>query len=337
MSTVGRDIIVMGASAGGVYALQRLMAALPADLPGSIFIVQHLWGGSPSYLASILQRAGPLKVVEAANGMRIEPRTVYVAPPDVHLFVEPEHVALLRGPRENRTRPAINPLFRSAAAAYRNRVIGVILSGTLDDGTAGLWAVKQAGGIAIAQSDAEYMSMPQAAVENVDVDHFVPLEEIPGILDRLVREPVVIAPAARLPDVVKVSDGGAKMKTDSTINLDKVGTRSVFSCPECNGALWELNEGGVQFRCHVGHAYSAGVLRKAQTVNIEQALWTALRALKESAALDQRLAKRSDEHGLDKAAVLHRKNADDKLVQVERLQEFLAVLRPDDSAATEVG
>src|SRR5688572_20686183 len=163
----GRNIIVIGASAGGVRALQHVVAGLPSDIPAAIFVVQHIWGGSQSYLPAILQRAGRIRVVEAENGARIETGTIYVAPPDKHLFVEADRMMVLRGPRENRTRPAINPLFRSAAAAFGNRVIGVILTGTLDDGAAGLWAVKQAGGVSVVQSDAEHPDMPKAALENV--------------------------------------------------------------------------------------------------------------------------------------------------------------------------
>jgi two-component system, chemotaxis family, protein-glutamate methylesterase/glutaminase len=331
MAQTTRDIVVIGASAGGVQALQRLMSALPGDFPAAIFVVVHVWPSSTSFLASILGRAGPLPVAEARDGDLVQPGKILVAPPDLHLLLEKDRVAVVRGPRENRTRPAINPLFRSAANVYGPRVIGVILTGTLDDGSAGLWAVKRCGGLGIVQSDPQFDEMPRSAVENAPVDHHVPLDEIPRLLDRLVREPIAVTTAATVPEAVRLNDKAMKMQPNE-INLDKLGQRSVFSCPECNGALWELEEGGLHYRCHVGHMYSAESLKESQGLNIEQSLWSALRALKESAALDQRLAERAEQHQLDQAANRYRESADEKMEQVTRLQDFLATLPPAKSA-----
>ena len=326
-----RDIVCIGASAGGVQALQRLVSALPMDFPAAVFIVMHIWPESKSFLPEILGRAGPLRVHQARDRAPVERGNIYVAPPDFHLLLEPERMLVVHGPRENRTRPAINPLFRSAASAYRNRVIGVILTGTLDDGAAGLWAIKQCGGLAVVQSDAVFDQMPRSAIEGVAVDYHVPLDEIPGLLDRLVREPVAAPAVAAVPDVVRLNNERAKMKS-ADLNLDELGRRSVFTCPECNGALWEFEEGVLQYRCHVGHVFSADSLKQAQNTNIEQSLWSALRALKESAALDQRLAERSLEHKLDQAAARYRESASQKMEQVAHLQEFLGTLRPEKSA-----
>jgi two-component system, chemotaxis family, protein-glutamate methylesterase/glutaminase len=326
MPRSGRDIIVVGASAGGVQALQQLAAGLPGDLPAAVFVVLHTWPGSESLLPSILGRSGPLPVVEARHDAPIERGKIYVAPTDRHLLLEPEKISVLLGPRENRARPAINPLFRSAATIYRNRVIGVVLTGTLDDGAAGLWAIKQGGGIAIVQSDAAFTQMPRAAAENVTVDYDAPLAEIPALLDRLAREPVEAAPRAGLPKLVQVDDDAAKLKPNTIADMN-FGQRSVFSCPECSGALWEVEEGVLQYRCHVGHVYSARALSQAQNLDIEQSLWSAIRALKESVALDERLAVRSDEHRLDKAAERYREFAATKTKQVAKLQAFLAALQ----------
>lgn len=328
MAEAGRDIIVVGASAGGVQALQRLAAGLPADLPAAVFIVLHVWPDSPSMLAPILERCGPLPAKEAVDGEGIQHGRIYIAPSDLHLFVDSGRVHVVRGPKENRTRPAINPLFRSAAAAYRNRVIGVILTGTLDDGSAGLWAIKQCGGIAIVQSDPQFGEMPRSALENVQVDFHVPLDQIPPLLARLAREPLDGVPSAPVPEIVRFNNQGAKMENNG-ISLDAIGPRSAFSCPECNGALWELDEGRLQYRCHVGHAFSAEVLNEAQNGTIEQSLWSALRGLKESAALDERLATRSEQHGLEAAAAAHRAHAQRKQMQADELQRFLGGrLRP---------
>jgi two-component system, chemotaxis family, protein-glutamate methylesterase/glutaminase len=323
MAQHNRDIIVIGASAGGVQALQRIVVGLPADLPAAIFIVLHVWPGTKSYLPAILERAGRLPVAEAQDGDPIKPGTITVAPSDLHLMLEKDRVVVVRGPRENRTRPAINPLFRSAAAAFRHRVIGVILTGTLDDGAAGLWAITQCGGVAVVQSDAMFDQMPRSAIESVNVDHVVPLDDIAALLNRLSRETVEPSTPPAVPEVVNLNDQGSKMKP-AGFDVDRVGKRSVFSCPECNGALWEMEEGVLQYRCHVGHAYSAKSLHEAQSTTIEQSLWSALRALKESAALDSRLAERSAEHKLDRAADQYRRSAEEKMEQVTNLQRFLA-------------
>jgi two-component system, chemotaxis family, protein-glutamate methylesterase/glutaminase len=187
-----RDIIVVGASAGGVEALSQLARGLPPDLAASIFVVLHLPAGGASALAHILDRAGPLSSSQARDGEPINHAHIYVAPPDHHLLVRRGHVTLVRGPRENNHRPAVDPLFRSAARAYGSRVVGVILSGALDDGTAGLLAVKTRGGVAVVQSpdEALFSGMPTSALHHVNVDHCVPLAEIPRLLNKLSREEV---------------------------------------------------------------------------------------------------------------------------------------------------
>jgi two-component system chemotaxis response regulator CheB len=327
-----RDIVVVGASAGGVQALQRLVSGLPPDFPAAVLVVLHIWPGSQSLLPAILARAGGLPAIEALDGAPIKRGTIFVAPVDMHLMVENERLAVVRGPRENRTRPAINPLFRSAALAFRERVIGVILTGTLDDGSAGLWAIKQCGGVAVVQSDAAFAEMPQSAVDNVAVDHHVPLDDIPRLLVQLTRQEVSGgATPGPMAEVIQLNDEGAKMKTTG-IKLDQIGSRSIFTCPECNGALWEIEAGGLQYRCHVGHGYSAASLKQDQNTGIEHSLWSALRALKESAALDERLAERAKQHQLDKAEEQHRLNAQTKMDHIERLQEFISHLRAEKSA-----
>jgi two-component system chemotaxis response regulator CheB len=328
MAHFNRDIVVIGASAGGVQALQRLTAALPADFPAAVFVVLHTWPGSKSFLSEILVRCGPLPVEEAQDQAPITRRKIHVAPPDFHLMLEDNRMIVVRGPQENRTRPAINPLFRSAATAYRERVIGVILTGTLDDGVAGLWAIKRCGGLAVVQSDAVFDGMPRNAMENVAVDHHVPLDEIAPLLNRRVRERVVVSDATAVPDVVRLNNEGMKMKPTKQ-NNDQVGRRSFFSCPECNGALWEMEEGVLQYRCHVGHVFSAEALKAAQNGTIEQSLWSAVRALEESAELDQRLAGRAIEHQLKDAAARYRESANRKAEHIARLEEFMSKLRPE--------
>jgi two-component system chemotaxis response regulator CheB len=322
-AVTGRDIIVIGASAGAVPALQRLMAALPPDLPAAILIAVHIWPRAESYMPEILTRAGPLRAQAGVHGAPIVTGRIYVAPSDRHMMVEDGKLFISQGPRENRFRPAINPLFRSAAIAFRQRVIGVILTGMLDDGAAGLWAVKQCGGVAVVQSDAQFNEMPKHAIESVDVDHVVPLAEIAPLLVRLTREVPPVPASATPPEVVRINDQKSKMN-GAEIDMDRIGRRSVYSCPECNGALWEVQEGKeLMFCCHVGHSYTTRGLDEAQNISVEQSLWSAVRSLKESAAMHVRLAERAVEQGLGAVAALYQKTADLRTTEALRVQELL--------------
>jgi two-component system chemotaxis response regulator CheB len=295
------DIIVVGASAGGVETMARLVSGLPADLPASVFVVHHFPAHSTSVLPKILERAGSLPAAHPQGDEAILPGRIYVAPPDFHLLVKRGHVSLARGPRENGHRPAVDPLFRTAARAYGPRVIGVILSGTLDDGTAGMQAIKQRGGIAIVQdpADATYSGMPESVIENVAVDYVLPLAEMAAALIRLVGDPVdeEWAGDAMSSDTEKEADI-AELGLWSLEGEEHPGTPSSFACPECGGALWELSESELfRFRCRVGHAYSADTLLANQTDALEKALWTALRALEEKASLARRLVNRAERRG----------------------------------------
>jgi two-component system chemotaxis response regulator CheB len=275
-----RDIVVVGASAGGVEALTSLVRALPGDLPASVFVVLHLPATGSSALPDILSRAGRLPASHAKDGEPIEQRRIYVAPPDYHLLLRAGHVRATRGPRENGHRPAVDPLFRSAAFEYANRVVGVVLSGALDDGTAGLLAVKSRGGVAIVQhpEDALYPRMPHNAIEHVEVDHVLPAADIGETLGRLAAEPATDPAGAGSDDMqTKVELEGFSMEA---IEGGHPGRPSGFSCPDCNGVLWEIRDGGlVRFRCRVGHAWSPESLLTQQSESLEAALWVALRTL----------------------------------------------------------
>jgi two-component system chemotaxis response regulator CheB len=250
----GHDIIVIGASAGGVQALVTLVGSLPQKLAAAIFVVLHIPAESPSLLSDILSRSGPLMAVPAVDCMDIEHRRIYVAPPDQHLLIERGHVRVVRGPRENRHRPAADPLFRSAARVYGPRVVGVILTGALDDGTAGLLTVKRQGGIAVVQDpdEALYPSMPMSALANVAVDYRLPLSKIGPLLVRLAGEQVEENgehPVSKDMEI-KLED----MDVETLHNDERAGKPSGFSCPECGGVLWEIEDGDLlRFRCRVGH------------------------------------------------------------------------------------
>lgn len=284
-----RDIIVIGASAGGIDALCKLLEKLPKALGATVFIVVHV--GEASALASILNRCGTLPVREAQDGEAFEKGHVYVAPSDRHLLVEDHVIQLSRGPRENRHRPAVDPLFRSAARAHRERVIGVILTGALDDGSAGLFAVKSRGGIAVVQDpmDAREPGMPQNALRSVDVDHCVSLDKIAPLLVKLTK--------AKTTKNRKASKD--PKKRGLMTEQKKPGFRDdavSFVCPECQGPLYECREGRVmKFACQVGHSFSAESLTVAHSDALDRALWIAVRTLNERIAIHEALAERSKE------------------------------------------
>lgn len=296
----GHDIIVVGASAGGVEALTTLVRDLPANLPAAVFIVLHIPAQSPSLLPSILSRASQLIAAHPEDGARIEHGRIYVAPPDHHLLLEEGRVRVVRGPKENRHRPAVDPLMRTAARAYGPRVVGVILTGSLDDGTAGLQAVKTRGGVAVAQDpdEALYPSMPRSAMENVAVDYCLPLAEIAPMLVRLASEPSADDASFPVPRGMDLESRIVGMEMDALQNEERPGTPSVFSCPECNGVLYEMHDGDLtRFRCRVGHAFSAETMLAEQAEELETALWMALNTLEESASLSRRMMQNSLERG----------------------------------------
>ena len=328
----GRDIIVVGASAGGVDALKQLVHGLPADLPAAAFVVLHVPAHGPSVLPRILSRAGPLPAVHPVDGQPIVPGTIYVAPPDYHLLVKPGRVRLTRGPRENSHRPSADALFRTAARTYGPRVVGVVLSGVLDDGTAGLLAVKQAGGLAVVQhpDDALYGGMPQSALDHVAVDHCAPVAGLAALLARLAAEPIPDAGPGLSAEAEKEADM-AELEPGATHAHDRPGNPSPFGCPECGGVLWEIHEGDLlRFRCRVGHAWSADSLMAEQSDGLE----AALRALEEQATLSDHMAERARGRGHAASADIFAAQARDATGHAELIRRVLLTRRPDPSTRT---
>ena len=311
--------VVVGASAGGVEALRRLIARLPEDLDASVFVVLHLPTNAHSALPQILERAGRLPVHHAIDGEEPVPGMIYVAPPDAHLILHKRQMSLLHGPTENGHRPAIDPLFRSAAASYGPRVIGVILSGALDDGSAGLLAVSRAGGITMVQSpsDALYPSMPISALDAVPVDVVADVDELGDLLTELVHRPIPQMPR----DPGATNGDYAERALEGGGALEMQGRPSRFTCPDCGGSLWESpDETDTKFRCRVGHAWTAAALLEQQADTLEQALWTALRALAERADLARRMRDQAEDH--------HRPHAVRILdLQLKELEEKADVVR----------
>lgn len=307
-------IVVVGASSGGVQALQELVRALPTDLGVSVLVVQHIGNSIMSLLPDILNRVGGLRALHPQDGEEMQPNRIYVAPSDHHLTIEDQRLRLQRGPKENRHRPSIDVLFRSAARWYGPRVIGVVLTGFLDDGTNGLISIKQRGGTAIVQdpNDAISPGMPQSAVERVDVDYVLPLAEIAPMLVSLVQERQFKEGAVAMPERPSPPRGKP----------------STFTCPDCSGPLWELEEAdALTFRCLVGHAYSADSMFSSQADALERALWAATRSLEESAALGRKLAKRARDREHSAAARIFEERAETKQQHASVLRDLL---RQDD-------
>ena len=320
-----RNIVVIGCSVGGVEALQQLMLRLPKDFPASVFVVLHLAPQSTSVLPEILRRAGPLPAVHPRDGEPIRTGRIYIAPPDNHLVLEDGHVRLTRGPKENRHRPAVDPLFRSAARWYGPRAIGVVLTGSLDDGTAGLLAIKKSGGVAIVQDPQEAVapSMPQSALDIVSVDYVATIEEISQLLQQLVIVEVSSNGAGQA-HVLKKETEFAELDMHAIEDENRPGVPSPFGCPECGGVLWELKEKEMlRFRCRVGHAYTADSLTVEQSVGVEGALWAAMRALEEGASLARRMAEKAARGNHPHLEGRYRDRAQAKKDQAEILRKLI--------------
>jgi two-component system, chemotaxis family, protein-glutamate methylesterase/glutaminase len=347
-----KEIVVIGGSAGALESLMTIVAALPAGFPASIFVVIHRSSDFPSMLANLLSTTGPLLATNAVDGQVIKPGRIYVAVPDNHLTIEHSRVRVVRGPRENRHRPAIDPLFRSAAREYGPRVIGVLLSGLRDDGSAGLFAIKQRGGIAIAQhpGDAPSSEMPERAIEYADPQYVLRTPDIAPCLIQLVNTPhrefaMPNKNATRKRSVTGPNGHRKKLKkTLADIGQPDVnkavaysdegeGTPSVFACPECHGVLWELKNGKiVRFRCRVGHTFGIESLRNEMSAASEAALWAAMRALEEKAALQRRTAENPRSDRETAVRLLDQSVADDSNARIIRDMIFRqdAALRNND-------
>jgi two-component system, chemotaxis family, protein-glutamate methylesterase/glutaminase len=321
---VAPHAVVIGASSGGVSALLDVAAGLPPDLNAIVGVVLHV-GNQYSILPELLTRRGPWTALHPSDGEPLQPGTIYVAPPDYHLLFTDARARLSRGPRENHARPALDPLFRSAALGWRERCVRVVLTGDLDDGTAGLAAIKACGGTAIVQDPvtAFQPSMPASALASVNVDHCLPLPEIASTLARIVGSgppPRPAQPASLVAREQAIFEGKQAME-----NLAQVGQPSTLTCPECGGGLWELKDAKpLRYRCHTGHAYSARALESAQADAAEHALWSSVRALQEREILLRRLANVAEATGDLPQAQAGRRQADrvkEQVAQLSRLVE----------------
>ena len=324
-------IVVIGGSSGALEALRALVGGLPGDLDAALFVVVHTSPESPGVLDRILGKAGPLPAQYAVDGESIVPGRIYVAPADRHLLIGHGRVRLTRGPRENRFRPAVDPLFRTAAAAYGAAVLGVVLSGGQDDGAAGLGMIKSRGGIAMVQDPADAVApgMPTAAISHVAADYIVPAAEMAALITRVVGNHSLKEDAMEPLERRDVADAGAH----DIHRADALGPPSPFTCPDCGGTLWQSQSGElVAFQCHVGHRYAEGSLNAAQAEALDHALWAALRALEENAELRRRMARRAFEGGMKAIGDAY---AEQAVESERRALAVRAILMPESGDAPE--
>jgi two-component system chemotaxis response regulator CheB len=317
-----QSLIVIGTSAGGMPALCQLVAQLPATLSAAVLIVQHFAPDSNGqHLANRLARYTELRCVLPDNDDPLEARTLYLAPPDRHLLVKGRRVLVTKGPRENHYRPAVDALFRSAAVAYGPAVIGVVLTGMLHDGTAGLEFIKRGGGLAVVQdpNDAEFASMPETALRNVAIDYVVPLAGMGGLLATLVEQ-LPPPDSADIPEDLKTEAAIAERVVGNTEDVAKLGHLVPLTCPDCGGNLWEVEHGKVlRYRCHTGHAFTADTLLKSGQHSLEETLWVALRMMEERKNLLSSMAMR----GESPYAVQQEERIEEIKKHINRLREFL--------------
>jgi two-component system chemotaxis response regulator CheB len=316
-------VVVIGGSAGGLDPLLEIVEQLPNGLPVCVLVVLHTRPQGDSYLPTILRRQSRMPVAFAVHGEPPAPGRIYVAPPDAHLLMTRNGLLLSSGPRENGFRPAIDPLFRTAARIHRGNAMGVILSGGLDDGTYGLKVIKDAGGTAVVQdpTEARIPTMPRSAIRVVAVDHVLKASAIGDIVVDWASRPAEAATMARKeePEPQDPSD-----ETDVQEMQEEFGSASGLTCPDCGGALWQLDEGRLtRYRCHVGHQYTIEGLDAEQHAQVEAALWTAVRVLEEHADLRQRMARRADASGLDMVSQSFAESARDSARQAHTIRELL--------------
>ena len=314
-------LVVVGASAGGMAAMKKLVAQFQNDFPAPIFLVNHMSAETTGEaLVKVLNDSSSLTCVHAHDEQAFKSGHIYLAPSDHHMLIVEGKILVTKGARENRSRPAIDPLFRSAAVAYGNRVIGIILTGYLDDGTSGMMAIKRCGGVCIAQDplDADYPDMPQSVIANVGTDYCVPVAQMGALLSDLVsRELPANKPA---PDDIVIEAKIAQRVLSDLPSVDALGDQVPYNCPDCGGVLWQIAEGdSLRYRCHTGHAFTSSVLLAQQTAKIEETLWVALRMFEGRQNLLVTMSKNVEKNPLSSIA----QRAKDSQVHIDRIRAML--------------
>lgn len=320
-----KHIIVIGASAGGLNAVTEVLAKLPANLPAAILVVIHLGKASSiKIIKDHLQKHTTYGCLIANDGDTILPGMVYLGPPDQHLLLSGDKIRLTNGPHENRWRPSIDVLFRSAAANYGSAVIGIILTGMLDDGTSGMAAIKRSGGICIVQEpvEAAYPDMPINVLNNVDVDYRVSLADMGYIIDDIFSKPA--KPGVPIPEDVILEAKINERMVSNISELEKIGEHSNFVCPDCGGGLWRIkNEKNPRYRCYTGHVYTEDLLLEKHAEELEDSLWVSIRMLEERKNLLLNMAYREKEGGNQQLVMANTERAEEISKHIERLKAFL--------------
>lgn len=320
-------LIVIGASAGGMAALKELVAQLPKDFPAPVFIVNHMGAHTTGEaLVKVLKESGSLACVHAQDQQGFKSGTIYVAPSDQHMLIVEGKILITKGARENRSRPAIDPLFRSAAVAYGNRVVGIILTGYLDDGTSGMMAIKRCGGVCVAQDpeDASYPDMPLSVIANVGADYILPVADMGALLSELVRRE--LPKSEPVPEDIVIEAKIAQRVLSDLPSVEALGEQVPFNCPDCGGVLWQMVEGELlRYRCHTGHAFTSSALLAQQTVKIEETLWVALRMFEERQNLLVTMSKNDNIKYLSSTS----QRARDSQVHIDRIRSMLKATDKD--------
>jgi two-component system chemotaxis response regulator CheB len=317
-------LIIIGASAGGLTAVAKLLSQLDPGIPAAIGVVLHLPENAESqvFLAK-LKRSSALPCHLAAHQLPVKNGHVYLAPAGYHMLIKENDIVLGNGPAEGRWRPSINASFRSAAAAKNSHCIGIVLTGMLDDGTTGMDAIRRCGGFTIVQDpdEADYPNMPRAVLNKMKVDRCLPLSGIPAAI----TEYITSNPAPRaVPEDVRIENQILELVATEADRLRPLGEPALFSCPECGGGLWEIKSGQVsRYRCHIGHGYTEHELLQGQQNSIESTLWVALRVMEEKRNLLQKIATQEQEQGLYALSGDHHKRAEEMHRHIHRLKDLI--------------
>lgn len=331
-----QSVIVVGASAGGLQAVARLVSAIPPNLDTAIFVVLHVSRKSVGHiLLKHIQNTTSYQCMLAEDGLEIERGHLYLAPPDRHLIIKPGVMLVTKGPHENRWRPSIDVLFRSAAANFNSKAIGIILTGMMDDGTSGMAAIKRSGGICIVQepADAEFEDMPVNVLNNVEVNYRLPIADMGYVLQDLFSKP--LAPITVVPQDIKLEAEITERMMSGMEELEKLGERSNYTCPDCGGGLWEIKGDVIpRYRCFTGHVYTEKLLLEKQAEGLEESLWVSVRMLEERRNLLLMMAHRSKQSGSAELEAENRKRANDIAIHVERLKKLMVTLEKEGPEAS---
>ena len=326
-----RNIIVIGASAGGIPAVNEVISSLAPGMDLAVVVVIHVSRKSNAqHIANIFQRNSALAVRVAERGMSLQKGHLYVAPPEHQLMVKDDKLLLTNGPHENKYRPSIDVLFRSAAVHYRNRSIGIILTGLFEDGTSGMYTINHCGGICIIQNPAEaqFSDMPQSVLNKIKVNFKANLKEIPAIINEIINSP--LPPEIPVPKEIRIEAELTEKMMTNINEIKKIADHTDFTCPDCGGGLWAIKNDPInRYRCHTGHVFTENRLHELQDGNIEESLWVAIRMLEEKENLLLLMTKRENGDEGPEISSFHENRLINVRKHIDRLRSFLALLNED--------